>query len=237
MVSTANPYTFNLETKTDIVGIFEENEIFNVIATSNIGGKNVWQSDTSVFSGEEITLKARNVSGYKFVNWSNGSTSNPLELVVEENINIEAIYMPVSENNITYDWYAYIKDQMTLNTPPKALLRVLSFNVKNDLMTATNSALNVLEIPSNVSIGDILCLYNPKGIVRYMGVIKSIENNEIQCSQMQSFYNGNWVIETYNTITNIEGEFKYVLKRFADGYVKGGSYQDTLQKQKKSQYI
>lgn len=94
-----------------------------------------------------------------------------------------------------YNWYAYVKDKTALNTLPKALLRVTSFKVGEDLLTTHNSTINVLNVPSDVNLGDIVCLYNPQGIVRYMGLIKAIKENEIQLSQMQSFYKGQYLID------------------------------------------
>lgn len=131
------------------------------------------------------------------------------------------------------NWYAYVKDKTSLNGKPKALMNVTSFKVGEYLLTTHNSSINVILVPTDVNIGDIVCLYNPYGIVRYMGVIKAIKENEIQLSQMQSFYKGTWVKDTYPTKTTIEEEFAYLLNQYAQGYSKGSNYYDHLQRLEK----
>lgn len=48
--------------------------------------------------GETITLSADAQSGYEFHYWSNGSYRNPLELTIEEDLTLEARFIPEREN-------------------------------------------------------------------------------------------------------------------------------------------
>lgn len=205
-----------------------------ITVTSNISGYNTYQSAKQITLGESVTIKARELSGYIFVKWSNGDTSNPLTLTPTEDVVIQAIYRKKLEMNGTYEWRCYIKEQTAMNTLPKALLRVLFFDIAEDLLATAKSSIDVLEVPEDVNIGDIVALYNPQGIVKYMGIIESIDDTTIKCSQMQSIYKGIWLKDNNSTKTTIETEFAYLLEQYAHGYMKGSTYQDTLQYQEKA---
>lgn len=98
----------------------------------------------------------------------------------------------VSSYNV---WRGFVKDAMDLENEPKAFLTILSHNIRLDLLTTANSEFVCLEVPDNVSNGDILMVTNPQGVTRYVGIIKSIEDTKIQTYQMQHFYSGKWVYE------------------------------------------
>lgn len=132
-----------------------------------------------------------------------------------------------------YQYRAFIKDQLNLNTSPKAFLVVRSFTIRRDLLTSAKSKFKIMDIPSNVNEGDIFVLYNPKGTIMYYGVISSIDEDSLQCSQIQSFYKGLWICQNYPT-TSLEGEVAYLLGRYSDGYQKNSTYRDMMQYQEKA---
>lgn len=132
------------------------------------------------------------------------------------------------------EYRAYVKDQKAINQKPYAFLVVTAFTIRRDLLASATSSFDVLEIPSDVSNGDLFVLYNPKGQVIYQGIITLIEEYSIECSQIQSFYKGNWLYHQYPQEGTIEGEFAYLLGQFAHGYINGSSYQDTLIYQEKA---
>ena len=242
LISAANPYTFNLISDTTLEAFFDEDDTFYIYATSNVGGSNVFQSAEKVYMGESVTLIARDVAGYVFSNWSDGDTNATKIITVTQDIYIEAVYIKVEIQAKAYDWYAYIKAKESLNGRTKCMLSVLEFTLQEDLITTANSTFVIKDIPEEVSIGDVLCLYNTKGECVYYGIIESIDyktssntssKNQLKCSQMQEFYKGNWVRDTYSTATCIEDEFRYLLDRYANGYMKGSSWQDTLQQSMK----
>ena len=57
---------------------------FNLTVTSSTGGK-VSSSGGSFESGSNVSITATPDSEYVFVNWSNGSTDNPLSVTVNSN--------------------------------------------------------------------------------------------------------------------------------------------------------
>jgi len=126
-----------------------------------------------------------------------------------------------------YQYRAYIKERFNINTKPKAFLVVRTFTIRRDLLTTSNSQFNVSEIPSNVNEGDIFVLYEPNGTVMYYGIITALEDYSITCSQIQSFYKGQWIYDTHST-TSLEGEIAYLLAKYSDGFQKGSTYQDML---------
>ena len=116
---------------------------------------------------------------------------------------------------------------MDLEAYPKAFLRVDTFDIRTDLLTNATSTITTLEMLSDVDEGDILVLYDPKGTTLYTGVINSIEDRTIECSQMQSFYKGNWIYDT-DPQSYLEEEIASLLQDYADGKMKGSSYTDGL---------
>ena len=210
------------------VANFTDAQIFT-ISTNTIpyGLVAVFQSETQVYEGESLTLRARDVDGYVFSHWSTGATSNPYVYTPTSDIVITAYYLSVPTNIDAIQYRAFIKSMTDVNNVPIAFIEVRSFTIRRDLMTSATSDFNVLEVPTNISNGDILVLYDGKGKIYYEGVISQISDKNIQCTQIQSFYKGTWIYDTH-TDSSLEGEIAYLLNDFAQGYIKGSSYQDTL---------
>lgn len=123
---------------------------------------------------------------------------------------------------------AFIKDQLDITGKPKAFIKINdSMSISEDRLTTANSTINAVFIPENVSNGDIVVVYNENGLVRYKGVIKSIEGSTIQSYQITHLLSGKWVYETFDS-GNIENEIKTILERFCKGYMKGSTYQDPV---------
>lgn len=131
-------------------------------------------------------------------------------------------------------WRGYVKDALNLEDPPKAFLTILSEDVRQDLLTTANSQFECLEVPDNVSNGDVLIVSNPYGVTRYLGIIKSIEGTTIQTYQMQHFYSGKWVYDDVNGYSVIENSVAKILTDYANGDMLGSNYQDPLVSQLKS---
>lgn len=127
---------------------------------------------------------------------------------------------------------AYIKDKLNISNSPKAFLDITSFTIRRDLLTSANSNFNTLSIPSNINEGDLFVLYKDDGTIYYYGIVEEIGTNEIQCTQIQSFYKGLWIYDTYPT-SSLEAEISHLLSDYANGYLKGSTYQDTLIQQEK----
>lgn len=100
-------------------------------------------------------------------------------------------------NSIQLKWRAYIKDQMDLTSRPKAYVTLDTFDISEDLLTTANSSFTLIELPENISEGDILTVYDPYGSKRYHGVISSIdtENKQISTTQIQSIFAGTWLYD------------------------------------------
>ena len=76
----------------------EQIQKFTIEITSSNGGS-VSSSGGSFIEGSSFSVTATPNNGFSFVQWSNGSTSNPLELTVNSNQTIQAIF---EENKVLY---------------------------------------------------------------------------------------------------------------------------------------
>lgn len=234
IVSTNPTYTFTMGmADVEYVANFVDQQQYTINAQTMPNGiGSVRLSAKSVWQGESVTLTARDEKGYLFSHWSNNQTTNPITITPTGNINITAYYEKVAENTDTYDYRCFVKDQLALNTTPKAFMLVRSFKIRRDLLTTANSEIEVAEIPSNLNNGDVLCLYKPNGTIIYYGIVTSFSDTKIKCSQIQSFYKGNWVYETHST-TSLEAEIQYLLTKYSNGQMKNSTYTDSLVAQEK----
>lgn len=226
-IFTTTPLMLHLTSDIIITAYILDDEHFHITATTDFNYGSIYVSDNDVYIGTVVTLWARPFPDYNFVRWQDGSLENPRSIVVTENVTLVAEYQRVSDTNGIYQYRCFVKDQLNLTDPPKAFLRVDTFTVRTDLMTNATSSITVLEMPSNINEGDVLVLYDPKGQFLYNGVVNSIEDKTIGCSQMQSYYKGNWIYSV-SSQDFLEHEIAVILKDYADGKLKGSSYIDSL---------
>lgn len=224
---TATPLQLHLTQDISITAYFEEDDKFRISCPTGKNNISVYISDNDVYSGTVVTLWARPFPDYNFVRWGDGETTNPRQITVTKNVTLTAEYQRVTDTNGIYQYRCFIKDQLNLTDPPKSFMVVNTFDVNVDLLTNATSSITVMEMPTNVNEGDVLVLYDPKGQFLYNGVITSIEDKTINCSQMQSFYKGSWVYQT-SSKTYLEQEIATVLDLYAQGKQKGSSYTDPL---------
>ena len=222
-----NPLNITLIADTTVVAYFEENDRYTINTTTNVEHASIYLSQNNVYSGTKVTLFARPIADHYFVGWGDGVLDNPREITVTSNITVSAVYQRISNRVNIYSYRCYIKDQLNLTDPPKAFLRVDNFTIKTDILTNANSTINLLETSSNINNGDILVLYDETGTTLYQGVIKSIEDKRVQCSQMQSFYKGDWIYNVYPSST-LEQEIAYLLGQYSQGKIYGSSWVDPL---------
>ena len=226
-IFTTTPLMLHLTSDIIITAYILDDEHFHITVNPNFEYGSVYISENDVYSGTVVTLWARPFPDYNFVRWGDGSLENPRNIVVTENVTLVAIYQRVGDTNGIYQYRCFVKDQLNLEDPPKAYMRVDTFTVRTDLMTNATSSIKVLEMPSNINEGDVLVLYDPKGQFLYNGVVNSIEDKTIGCSQMQSYYKGNWIYSV-SSQDFLEHEIAVILKDYADGKLKGSSYIDSL---------
>ena len=203
------PISLHLVQDILITAFFEEDDKFHITASTNFEYGTVSISDNDVYAGTTVILKARPFPGYVFVEWENGGNANPRSIVVTENTTVVAVYQKLIDTNTNYPYRCFVKDQMHMTDPPKAFMVVNRMDIRTDLLTKATSSFEVLNMDLSVNEGDVLVVYDPKGNVLYNGVIDSFETKstntdenlfyEIRCSQMQSFYKGNWIYEKGET--------------------------------------
>ena len=221
------PLTIHLTQATTVTAYFTEDDKYFINASTNFEYGSIYLSDNDVYSGTVVTVWARPFPDYNFIRWSDGETQNPRQITVTSNITLIAIYQRVGDSNGIYQYRCYVKDQMALTDPPKAFMVVDTFDIRTDYLTNATSSVTVYSMASDVNEGDILVLYDPKGTTLYQGVINSIEDLEIGCSQMQSFYKGTWI---YNISPQdyLEHEVAVLLQDYADGKLYRSNYVDNL---------
>lgn len=223
----STPLTIHLTEDVTVTAYFEADSLLHISVSTNIQGASVYVSDNDDYSGYTSTLWARPFPDYEFVRWDDGNTQNPRTITVTADITLVAIYQRLMDTNGIYQYRCFVKDQLDLEASPKAFMVVDTFTVKPDLMTNSTSTINVQELSSNVNIGDVIVLYDPMGMPLYNGVIKSIDDKKITCSQMQSFYKGTWIYNVYPSAT-LEEEVAYLLGQYAQGKIYGSTYTDGL---------
>lgn len=197
------------------------------ITTSPNNISSVYVSKTEVESGETITLWARPFPDYNFYRWSDGDTQNPRQLTVTGDISLVAEFQREIETNEIYQHRCYVKDQLHLTDPPKAFMTVGTEDIKRDLVTSAVTTLTVLETAGNINEGDVLVIYDPYGTTLYQGVISSIEDTTIRCSQMASIYKGLWIYNTHSSNT-LEEEIAWLLGQYSTGKIYKSTWTDPL---------
>jgi len=203
---TENTYSIHANQDIYVTAYFEEDPKWHLEAITDTPHTSVYVSKNDQYEPFDTVVWARPFPNYTFYEWSDGSIENPRSIHVDTNKILVASYKRTPSTDGIYQYSCYIKDQLALRDVPKVFVRVKTFDISVDLMTNANSTINVYDLPDNVEPGDVLGLYDPKGKTIYNGVIKSIENvdsaaNEkrILCSQMQSFYKGQWIYEKGET--------------------------------------
>lgn len=134
---------------------------------------------------------------------------------------MENAYLSMQDTNGIYQYRCFIKDQMKMWEKPKAFLRVDSFTVRTDLLTKATSEITVIEVASNINNGDVLVLYDPTGETLYTGVITSIDEKKISCSQIQSFFKGTWIYTQGNDTSRSDGYLERELRNVFLYYIRG----------------
>ena len=84
---------------------------------------------------------------------------------------------------------AIVKQRSNLDLLPIADMQILSASISEDTTQKATSTINVVEVPSNVFLGDLVGVYTSKGVFIYWGTISAINENKITLQQFNSFYN------------------------------------------------
>lgn len=72
---------------------------------------------------------------------------------------------------------------------------VISYRIKDDLLTKPLSDFVLDQIPTEVEIGDVMVVYEDNGNVLFQGIINSLDedNNSISCGNMLSLFDDKWL--------------------------------------------
>lgn len=88
---TTNPRVITLSQDTNITAMFERASYVVSTSSNNITMGNV-EGDSVYNVGDNATLTAVAICGYRFNHWSNGSTNNPLTLIPTSDTNVVAFF-------------------------------------------------------------------------------------------------------------------------------------------------
>lgn len=231
---TTPEMTYAMEEDTEIVAYFEGIRYYKITATSNIKGLTIYQSDHEVRKDETVTLRARELPGYRFTGWSDGSTELERTIVVQSDILLAALYLKSTINESYYQYHGWIKDQLDMEAKPKEWVLVKDDRDLDDLLTKKTSTIEVFEMPENINEGDVIVLFTPKGVQYYQGVIDKIQDTNIQCSQMPSFFKGKfdrsaiqYLQQEYET-EFVEDEICVLVQAYSTGQYYGSTYTDPI---------
>lgn len=89
-------------------------------------------------------------------------------------------------------------------------MRITSMNIKRDILTKATSDFKVVAVPNAVNEGDVFGVYDDYGKVVYLGIIKSIDDNNIQCDQIIALFDDKWKWRNPSA-TTIEGKLKDII--------------------------
>lgn len=90
-------------------------------------------------------------------------------------------------------------------------MRITNINLKRDILLKTTSDFTLVAMPKVVREGDVFGVYDDYGKVVYLGIIKSTDENVIQCDQMYGLFDDHW--KWHNPKLNtIEGKIKSILE-------------------------
>lgn len=110
-----------------------------------------------------------------------------------------------------YNYRVFIKDCLALDDLPVANSICLAFNVNRDLLSTATSDFTLLDMPTNIKVGDVLGLADPYGTVIYTGVINSI-GDTISCRQALGMFADQWKYRTASSQQTIEGKIKNIIE-------------------------
>lgn len=113
-----------------------------------------------------------------------------------------------------YRYKVYFKSSTQLKEPCKAECNCLSFSLNRDLLSEATSTFEVNKVPDVVNEGDVLGLRNNYGKILYLGVVKSIDEQSIQCNQIEQLFDGEWLYRVPNCPTIEEAVYDILLKDF-----------------------
>lgn len=89
-------------------------------------------------------------------------------------------------------------------------MRITSIDIKRDILTKATSDFKVVEVPNAINEGDVFGVYDDFGKIVYLGVIKSVDDNNIQCDQIISIFDDKWKWRNPNENT-IERKIKAII--------------------------
>ena len=109
----------------------------------------------------------------------------------------------------------YFKGRFALNEKAYGYARVLSFNVREDLLTSQNSSFKLETVPNAAVEGDIVILIDAYGKKLYTGVIKQIEDIQIDANGILTLFDDNdfYQIGSYSN-SNCNERTEYILNHY-----------------------
>lgn len=109
----------------------------------------------------------------------------------------------------------YFKGRFALKEKAYAYSRALSFNIREDLLTTQNSTLKCEAIPNAATVGDVVILVDAFGSKMYTGVIKGIEENQIDVKDILTLFDDNdfYSVGSYSN-KNCNTRTRYILEHY-----------------------
>lgn len=86
----------------------------------------------------------------------------------------------------------FFKDCLDISGMPIANEVCVEFNINLDLLSPSTSTFSLLNVPSNIKLGDIVGLVDPFGTIIYTGVITLI-GEQIQTRELLSLFDDSWL--------------------------------------------
>lgn len=92
---------------------------------------------------------------------------------------------------------AYFKHKMALRDTFYDMVRVLSFTIKVDALSDANTTFFLERVPKAVVEGDVIILTDETGLQVYIGMVRSVNIQDVDCIQITSLFN-----DTVRTTSN-----------------------------------
>ena len=110
---------------------------------------------------------------------------------------------------------AYFKQRLKLCDMPVSSCKVLEFDINYDLLASTSNSFVFDEIPSEVSLGDVIIVTDSFGIKRFTGVIDEIEENKIVAQDIFSLFNDEILMKIGTNTGMYTEKIKYYVQQYS----------------------
>lgn len=178
-------------------------QTFTLTVTSEEGGS-ISSNGGTYDQGTSITITATPDDGYQFQGWSNGSTSNPITIILNESVNLTAQFSLIQNSNRNFDFN---------NVKSIVIKRGSSSKNKNNPIKQYET--NIQKINFDGDVSDITIENTSSYFLEALSAFRLNEDYAIITGSFRVVFNNGDVFESGNLLVNLStGEFYSALNEY-----------------------